>query len=174
MILSSLLYFALICAGTQSTTADRSRTVPSCSPLACGGKRAVHMHGFLAFCVPRGVKFRRIAGFEGDIHDRMIVRVRGAVSELVMFTANATWGPVKGAPDDWPSPDSKRGEAISMQRWQCSDLDGHDFRFSRDGQNWRMISFAIGFAEYKNVPAKAALQFDRVLGSMCCKRFAKK
>ncbi len=121
--------------------------------------------GPFEFCVPRGMKFRRVEGFEGDIHDRITLRVRDEISELVMFTANATWGPVKSRPDQ------KLGDTLSNREWQCPEGSGRDFRFQRDGRNWRLLTFPMGFAEYKNVPSQAAQEFDRALDSLCCQKF---
>src|SRR5215472_7816294 len=44
---------------------------------------------------------------EGDIHDRITIRVHGELSELLIFTANPTWGPVKTRSEHWPSATSK-------------------------------------------------------------------
>lgn len=48
---------------------------------------------------------------------------------------------------------------------------GYDFKVHRDGRNWRMLAFPKGFAEYKDVPSRAAQQFDRVLDTLCCQKF---
>lgn len=154
---------------------DSQQRSLSCSQVRCRGKRFAHTPwGLLEFCVPRGIRFRRVVGFEGDIHDRITIRVHGELNELVMFTANATWGPVKSAPNDWPLSAPTPGDTIQVRQWQCPEGDGYNFRFSREGRHWRMVAFPAGFAEYKNVSSRSAEQFDRVLDSLCCKRFTAK
>ena len=152
--------------------APKLETVPSCSQVPCQGKRVAHTQlGVFEFCVPRGIKSRRVVGFEGDY---IPLRVRGDLSELEMFTANVTWGPVKSRPDDWPSAAATPGDTVSERQWQCPEGRGHDFRFHHNGRNWRMVAFPTGFAEYENVLSKAAEQFDRVLDSLCCQRVTAK
>jgi len=171
MSISPLLCVLFLWAGGQESTAGpKLRSVPSCSQVLCRGKRVAHTVGLFEFCVPRGLKFRRVVGFEGDVHDRITLHVSGELSELVMFTANATYGPVKSHPDDWPSASPTPGDTMSVRQWQCSEGAGHDFSFHRDGRYWRMVAFPDGFAEYKNVPPKAAEQLDRVLDSLCCQK----
>ena len=118
--------------------------------------------------MPRGMKYWRVAGFEGDLHDRITVQTHGELSELVIFTANVTWGPTKTLPDDWPVADLLHNVDVSVQNWKCSEFDGRDFRFHRNGRHWRLLTFFKGFAEYKDVPAGAAERFDKVLDSLCC------
>jgi hypothetical protein len=171
MSISPLLCVVFLWAGGQESTVDpKLRSVPSCSQVLCQGKRVAHTLGQFEFCVPRGLKFRRVVGFEGDVHDRISLRVSGELSELVMFTANATWGPVKAHPNDWPSAGPTPEDNISVRQWQCSEGGGHDFSFHRDSRYWRMVAFPGGFAEYKNVPPGAAEQLDRVLDSLCCQK----
>jgi len=174
------LVFGYLCcmlfsAGIQdAAVAPKLGNVPSCSQVRCRGKRVGHCMGQFAFCVPRGMKFRRVEGFEGDIHDRITLRVDDEISELVMFTANATWGPVKSRPDDWPSADQKLGTTASDREWQCSEGSGRDFRFDSGGRSWRLLTFPMGFAEYKHASPKAARKFDHALDSLCCQKFNEK
>ena len=175
MLTWPLLFFVLLLPGMQTATqGPNPEGVPSCSDARCRGKRVGHWLEQFKFCVPRGLKFRRIVGFEGDIHDRITLPTHGELSELIMFTANFTWGPVKTRPDDWPSSAATTGNTTLVRDWQCSEGRGQDFRLNRDDRNWRLVTFPKGFAEYKNVPAKAARKFDRVLDSLCCQRIALK
>lgn len=140
----------------------------SCSQESRGGKRIRHgMLGEFEFRVPHGVKYHRAVGFEGDVHDTLTARSAEGASELRIFTANPTWGPVKPGPDDWPADAARR--ALSVRSWQCSEAAGHDFRFTRNGREWRMLGFPFGYAEYQNVPPNIARKFDRVLDSLCCR-----
>ena len=165
MLLSPLLSLMFLWAGGQDTKAGADvQSIHPCAQAKCGGKRIGHGWNMFQFCVPRGLKYKRIAGFEGDLHDRVTARSHGELSELIIFTANATWGPTKTAPDDWPSAEDQ----LSVQRWQCEG-DWRDFKFQRNGRNWRLLVFFKGFAEYKDVPSRAAQRFDQVLDSLCCK-----
>lgn len=171
MSLAPLLCFALLSWGMeQSAMAQNQLAIPACAQTRCQGERAKHWMGQFQFCIPRGMKYRRAAGFEGDLHDRVTISVQGERSEMVLFTANPTWGPVKPSPTDWPRIDPAQPERIRTQHWRCAEGTGRDFRFQREGRHWRMISFPDGFAEYKNVPLKAAQAFDRVLDSLCCQK----
>jgi hypothetical protein len=49
---------------------------------------------------------------------------------------------------------------------------GYDFKVHRDGRNWRMLAFPKGFAEYKDVPSRAAQQFDRFWIPFAVKSFS--
>ena len=40
--------------------------IPICSVARCGRKRITHTLGLFRFCVPHGMKFRRVTGFEGS------------------------------------------------------------------------------------------------------------
>src|SRR5215472_5302780 len=109
-----MLVWLLLCAASflarmQETTAPPKVTsIPACSQVVCRGKRFAHTNlQLFQFCVPRGMKFRKTVGFEGDIHDRITIRVHGELSELLIFTANPTWGPVKTRSEHWPSATSK-------------------------------------------------------------------
>ena len=163
-----LFGFLLLSAGMQASTDGlKPSAIPACSQVRCRGKRVEHFFGAFAFCIPHHARFRRVNGFEGDIHDLVTIRVHGELSELIMFTANVTWGPAKPRPDDWPA--AVPADTVSVKAWQCPEGDGQDFRFRRGNRNWRMLSFPMGFAEYKNVESGVADQFDRVLDSFCCK-----
>ncbi len=169
MLLSPLLSLMFFWAAEQDTKAGPDvRSIPPCAQTKCRGKRVAHGWNVFQFCIPRGLKYKRVAGFEGDLHDRVTVRLHGELSELIIFTANATWGPTKEAPSDWPSAEPGQDNQVSVQHWQC-DGDWRDFKLQRNGRNWRLLTFIKGFAEYKDVPSSAAQRFDRVLDSLCCK-----
>jgi hypothetical protein len=156
------LVFGLAVQQTQSTV---DLGIPACSTARCRGKRIAHTWGLFRFCIPHGMKFRRVTGFEGDVHDSIRLQSRGETGELIIFTANATWGPVKSIPE-WLHLASPR--EASVRRWRCSEGEGQDFRWTENGRSWRMLGFVIGFAEYQNVSADIAAKFDRVLDSLCC------
>ena len=147
--------------------------IRSCAQVSCRRKRIAHTSGYFQFCIPRGMRYRRIAGFEGDIRDQITLHIHGESSELVIFTASPTWGPVKSFPDDWPPVDPTQADFVSRQ-WQCSEGTGQDFRLHRNNRSWRMVTFPTGFAEYKNVPSIAAEKFDLVLNSLCCQNLLKR
>jgi len=172
MLLYPLLALTCVWAAWQDTKGNPDdRSIPPCAEATCRGKRIGHMLNMFQFCIPHGMKYRRVAGFEGDLHDRVTLSTHGEHSELIIFTANFTWGPVKTGPDNWPAPDSAHGETLSISQWRCSEGDGHDFKFQRAGRNWRLLTFPFGFAEYEDVPTSAAERFDKVLDSLCCKSF---
>lgn len=148
----------------QPTQSSPDVEIPGCSITHCKGKRVAHRLGMLRFCVPPGMKYRRAAGFEGDIHDTITVHSRK--DELVIFTANSTWGPVKARPE-WYRSSSAQPEG-SVRRWRCSEGDGSDFRLTHNGRSWRMLAFPAGFAGYEDVSEDIAGKFDRVLDSLCC------
>jgi hypothetical protein len=91
-----------ICVWSQQTQIAGDAQVPGCSLPRCWGKRISHTIGMFRFCVPYGMKFRRVSGFEDDIHDSLTVHSHSETSELLIFTANATWGPVKARPEWFP------------------------------------------------------------------------
>ena len=139
--------------------------IRACSATRCWGKRITH--GFfptLRFCLPFGMDFHRVAGFEGDIHDSITVHSKGETSQLLIFTANLTWGPVQTNPDWFGSSDAPVG---TVHGWHCVENEGRDFRMTRDGRSWRLLTFVKGYAEYKDVSLKAAAKFDRILDSLC-------
>ena len=117
-----LCSLALFWAAQDSRVDPQPEARPDCSQVRCRGRRVGHWLNQFEFCVPRGLKFHRVAGVEGDIHDRITFRERDEVSELVMFTANITWGPVKSSPNDWPSEATIRGGAMMVREWQCSEV----------------------------------------------------
>jgi hypothetical protein len=171
---------AAYCCGAEAQTrsfraasednTEVTEIVRACAQVSCRGKRIAHGSGYFQFCIPRGMRYRRVAGFEGDIHDRITLRIHGESSELVIFKGSPTWGPVKSFPGDWPPVDPTRADFVSRQ-WRCSEGTGQDFRLHRNDRHWRLVAFPIGFAEYKNVPSRAAEKFDLVLDSLCCQNF---
>jgi hypothetical protein len=163
-------YLLIFCVASQQSGDENVYTVPSCSVVHLRGRQAKHSPlGEFDFRIPRGLKYRRVVGEEGDIHDRITVRSTGELNELTIFTANATWGPVKRGPTDWPIQPSERTGTV--REWKCPEGSGYDFRLHRDGRSWRFLGFPWGFAEYKNISEEAARKFDRVLDSLCCEKF---
>ena len=140
--------------------------IRACSATHCWGKRIEHgaFRG-LRFCVPFGMDFHRVAGFEGDIHDSITAQTHGETSQLLIFTANMTWGPVQTSPDSFGPSDAPTG---TVRQWHSSEDEGRDFRMKRNGRSWRLLTFFKGYAEYEDVPLKAAANFDRILDSLCC------
>ena len=72
------------------------------------------------------------------------------------------------------SPDDLQNPAI---KWTARNLVcegsevGTDWRGSTvDGHRWRHIGIAFGFADYRDVPAKAADYFDKILDTVSCGR----
>jgi len=120
------------------------------------------------FCIPHGLKYTRVAEIEGALHDRITLRSHGELSELIMFTHGVNGTPAKTSPEDWPSAEQTPGETVSVSQWRCSEGDGRDFRLHHNGRHWRLLTFPLGFAEYKDVPPSAAERFDKVIDSLCC------
>src|ERR1035438_9793490 len=164
-MLPMVLLILALTAQQAESTADVE--IPSCSVARCRGRRITHpTFGLFKFCVPHGMKFRRVTGFEGDIHDSITLHSRRDSGELTIFsTMNPSWGPVKSSPVWLRSASPTEG---SERRWRCSEGDGRDFRLIHNGRSWRMLAFPMGFAEYQNVSADIARKFDRLLCSLCC------
>jgi hypothetical protein len=121
----------------------------------------------LQFCAPHEMKFHRSAGFEGDIHDRIELSLRGETGTLVILTVGPSWGPFPESPD-WDRPPFRTTGEFYVSRWQCAEIAGTDYRLVQNGRRWRMRSLPEGFAEYRNVSVGIAAEFDRVIDSMCC------
>jgi hypothetical protein len=162
-----ILSLALALAAQQAPK-QAEVEIRACSATRCWGRRIEHgcLRG-LRFCVPFGMDFHRAAGFEGDIHDSITIHSQGETNQLLIFTANVTWGPVQTSPDWFGLSDAPAG---TVRQWHCSEDEGRDFRMTRNGRSWRLLTFLKGYAEYKDVPLKAAAKFDRILDSLCCQR----
>ena len=140
---------------------------PSCAQTSCRGKHIEHTSGVVRFCVPRGMKISRTAGFEGDIQDLVTLHQRGTVSQLLV----RSWGPFgyqKSLPD-WLNSDSAKEGHSSIHAWRCSEGAGGDYRLAKDGRQSRFLQFPLGWAEYSDVSPDVAARFDRVLDSLCCR-----
>ncbi|HLK18517.1 MAG TPA: hypothetical protein VKT81_06150 [Bryobacteraceae bacterium] len=163
-IMLPVMAVALALAAQTNQVSD-SREIHLCATTHCWGKR-IKQHGFglIQFCRPFGTDFHRAAGFEGDIHDSITFSSKGETSQLIIFTANATWGPVQTKPAWFGSPEAPEG---TVHGWHCSQEKGRDFRLTKNGRSWRLLTFITGYAEYKDVPQKAAMKFDRILDSLC-------
>jgi len=167
VILLGLLGLTLSAISAQeSSVPDLAQAqVPACE--SCQGKRIAHTSGTILFCVPRGVKVDRDSGFEGDIHDLITLSRCGELGKLIVSSSPNSSGYPKFAPPDW-FPAEAAGHS-SVRNWRCSEGDGRDLRLARNGRNWRMITFPLGYAEYSNVSDSIAARFDRVLDSLCCR-----
>lgn len=164
MLLGIALALAL---AEQTSEGHATQEIHKCSETRCWGKRIIgHGYRLVEFYRPFGTDFHRVAGFEGDLHDSITIHSKGETSELLIFTANITWGPVQTRPEWFGFPDAPKG---SVHRWHCAEDQGRDFRMAENGRSWRFLMFLKGYAEYKNVPSKAAAKFDRILDSLCCR-----
>jgi hypothetical protein len=132
----------------------------------CFGKRIHHTMGTILFCVPRGMKVHRDAGFEGDVQDIITFAKRRQRSQLIVSSSTNPSGYRKFAPDWFPA--DAPGHT-SARNWRCSEGNGRDLRLDRNGRYWRMITLPLGYAEYSDVPANIAVQFDKVIDSLCCR-----
>jgi len=153
--------------GTLSLSSAESQE-PTCQ--SCSGKQTTHTMGTVVFCVPRGLKVTRIAGFEGDIRDSIALS-GGEKASMTIYSSISPSGyrrPV-GTPSWFPADPSGHS---SMRDRQCSEGAVRDIRLIRKERYWRMISFPLGYAEYVDLSAKEAARFDRVLDSLCCRPLA--
>jgi hypothetical protein len=158
--LALLAFFGQPAQSPDSTEVD----VHSCG--SCWSKRIAHTFGTMLFCVPRGMKVQRVAGFEGDIRDVITLSRRRETGKLIVFSDLNPSGN-RNPPSDWlPTAGTLHSK---VHGWRCPEGDGRDLRIERDGRYWRMITFPFGYAEYGDVPASIATQFDRVLDSLCCR-----
>jgi hypothetical protein len=151
--------------GQQDQSPDPNAvSVQSCG--SCWSKRIAHTFGTILFCVPRGMKVQRVAGFEGDIRDVITLSRRREIGKLIVLSDGNPSGN-RNPPSDWLPTNGPLHS--SVHAWRCTEWDGRDLRIDRDGRYWRMITFPFGYAEYGNVPANVSAQFDRVLDSLCCR-----
>jgi hypothetical protein len=126
----------------------------------CGGKQITDTSGTILFCIHHGMKFHRNAGFEGDFRDNIRFSHRGETGELIIRSGVS--------PSGFRKPPEAGGHS-SVRSWRCSEGEGRDLRIDRATRYWRMITFPLGYAEYGDVSANIAAQFDRVLDSLCCR-----
>jgi hypothetical protein len=162
-----IIFALLVLLGQNSALNSAAAQVPSCR--SCSGKRIAHTTGTVLLCVPHGMKVHRDAGFEGDIRDTITLAHRKETATLTVYSSTNPSGYRKVTPPDW-FPGGAAGQS-SVRDWQCPEGSGRDFRLTRDGRYWRMITFPLGSAEYSGVSATSATQFDRVLDSLCCRPF---
>jgi hypothetical protein len=154
----------LILLGQQNNGLDSNEVqIQPCG--SCSGKRIVHTVGTVLFCVPRGMKVHRDEGFEGDSQDVVTFSRRGEIGKLIVRSSINPSGYRKSTPIWFPA---EAGQSTA-RNWRCSEGTGRDFRLTRDQRYWRMITFPLGWAEYSDVPANIAAQFDKVLDSLCCR-----
>jgi hypothetical protein len=161
-----LLILAFLALFGQENFPDSAEVqIHSCQ--ACAGKRIAHTPiGTLLFCVPRSMKVHRDSGFEGDVQDVITFSRRGVTSKLTVRSRTNPSGYRKSIPDWFPA---EAAGHTSVRAWRCSEGTGRDLRLDRDGRYWRFMTFPLGWAEYGDVPADIAAQFDRVFDSLCCR-----
>ena len=154
--------------GTLSLGSAESQE-PSCQ--SCSGKQITHTIGTVVFCVPRGLKVTREAGFEGAIRDAIALST-GEKASLTIYSNLSPSGYRRpfGTPSWFPA---DTAGSSSVRDRQCSEGAARDIRLIRNERYWRMISFPLGYAEYVDVSAKEAARFDRVLDSLCCRPLAR-
>ena len=134
---------------------------------SCRGKQIAHTLGSVLFCIPRGMKVHRNAGFEGDVQDVVTLSLRGETGKLMVHSdAYPLSGRQKSMPEWFPADPAAQS---SVRTWRCSEGTGRDYRLSRDQRRWRMITFPLGWAEYNDVAPDIAVQFDRVIDSLGCR-----
>lgn len=154
--------FALYVPLSQNPALD-SAQVPACR--SCWGKRIRHTFGTVFLCVPHGMKVQREAGFEGDIRDVVTINHLREIASLTIYSNISPSGYRKFTPEWFPS---EAAGHTSVRDWRCSEGTFRDLRLTRDGRQWRLITFPFGYAEYSDLSAHNATRLDRVLDSLCC------
>jgi len=116
------------------------------------------------FHVPR---FAHTTKFYDTDYGGYYVRYGPTVDELwLKFMFGASIGGY--SPDDLQNPAIK----WTARNLMCEgSVVGTDWRGSTsDGHRWHHIGISFGFADYRNVPAKAADYFDKILDTVSCGR----
>jgi hypothetical protein len=128
------------------------------------GHRITFIAETVEFHVPRFAHATKL--FDAD-YGGYYVRYGPTVDKLwLKFMFGALIGGY--SPDDLQNPAIKwtarhlicEGSEVGTD-WRGSTLDGH---------RWRHIGIAFGFADYQNVPGKAADYFDKILDTVSCGR----
>jgi hypothetical protein len=155
---------ALLAVLAQNVGVPQSvvQRMPVCG--LCMGHHSRHASGIVQFCVPFGMNYRRMAGFEGDIRDIMTVFHKKETAQLIIQSSQNPFNPDFRKPPILP-PDAV---PISVKDWRCDKDTAHDVVVERQGGRSRLVTFPFGYALYRDLPMSLASRFDRVLDSICC------
>src|SRR5438874_6774176 len=116
-MLLTLVYLALF---GQGNDLPDSADLQIHSFESCRGKQISHTLGTILFCVPRSMKVRREASFEGDIQDDVTVSLRGEMGKLIVRSSSNPSGLRKHTPNWFPA---ERGQS-SVRAWRCPEGTG--------------------------------------------------
>lgn len=150
---------------TSVTESNQAFELPSCSASHRSGRRIVSGFEMIEFRVPRFARMTKTTDIDYVDYYVLYGPEREKIWLRIML------GPLAGGSS--PPQDLNDTSIQWAQRtWECgaSRINGKEWRGSdANGRRWRHIAIPLcGFAAYRNVPAKAAKYFDKILDSMCC------
>jgi len=132
--------------------------IPACANVRCAGSVIKDSLGVLQFCVPRFAEVHTVTGQHGDIRYTITKRRHGRAFELLIISGPYFSGSLPG----WAG-------YCAVRYWHSPESHGEDCHISGTAGRSRYITLnaPMGYAQYRDVPAEVATQFDHILDSMC-------